>query len=379
MDMMIPRNRFCPSAVQLTILGCLAIFLLCLSCSSRPVVSDLKERNNPFSRHIGTGTVSKFTQQDEVISGKMRAEHGYTIRYTEWRPEKGNGKVIIYVHGFQSHRGWFYSTANVFAENGYVMYAFDRIGSGESSNGLSIWGDDVIALRGHIRSWSLFLETLEQMIAVAVRDNPGNEIILWANSYGAKIATAYLFDRVDQVKNRRITAAIFTTPGLYSNHSSMPLPFSKIKLLFSSNTSLFPVPMVSRNKDNGASWFVAPGPWFEIIQADELSLREVTRSFYLETRNMDRFISRQQDVWKLDLPIFYLMVKNDIMMDNDLMEQHIRSHTTKSVFKYYQGGPENKHFILFTEDRNEAIDDILLFLEGRENEIQRAHYIRSVP
>ena len=97
----------------------------------------------------------------------------------------------------------------------------------------------------------------------------------------------------------------------------MPLPFSKLRLVVSGNLRYFPVPMVAVEDDNGASWFVGPGPWFERIRDDDLSMRYLTRRMYLETRSLDRAATVRPATPSLPVPDFYLLVRNDPMMDND--------------------------------------------------------------
>jgi pimeloyl-ACP methyl ester carboxylesterase len=226
---------------------------------------------NPFADLIGSGNSRRFAQEDEQISEKTGEARAYEIHYTKWQPATPNGKVIVYNHGFQSHRGWFYATANEFAGQGYAVYAFDRIGSGESSGGMAIDNGEVVDVRGHVRDWKLFLESVDLMLDVAVEENPGAELILWGNSYGAKVVTAYLYERGDRPAARDISAAVLTTPGNYRNKDGMPLPFSRVRLVSSGGLRKFPVPMVERNGDNGASWFVAPGPWFDRIREHDLA------------------------------------------------------------------------------------------------------------
>jgi alpha-beta hydrolase superfamily lysophospholipase len=330
---------------------------------------------NPFADLIGSGNSRRFAQEDEQISEKTGEARAYEIHYTKWQPATPNGKVIVYNHGFQSHRGWFYATANEFAGQGYAVYAFDRIGSGESSGGMAIDNGEVVDVRGHVRDWKLFLESVDLMLDVAVEENPGAELILWGNSYGAKVVTAYLYERGDRPAARDISAAVLTTPGNYRNKDGMPLPFSRVRLVSSGGLREFPVPMVERNGDNGASWFVAPGPWFDRIRDDELSLREVTRSYYMETNQLDKATNGRSKRTKLGVSAFYLMVRDDVMMNNDKMQKDIEEHASDSVFKYYAGGPENKHFLLFTEDREEAIADILAFLDGRLEKVKGAQRV----
>ncbi len=142
------------------------------------------------------------------------------------------------------------------------------------------------------------------------------------------------------------------------------MPFSKLRLLLSADTAYFPVPMAARDGDNGAAWFVGPGPWFERIRADDLSLRWVTRRFYMETRAMDRFIASRPEAQRIEVPSLYLLVRDDPMMDNERLERFVAASAGDAWVKVYPGGPDGKHFLLYTEDRQAALDDLDRFLRG---------------
>ncbi len=298
-----------------------------------------------------------------IDAGRRRWVH-YQVRLFRWLPERPAGASIVYNHGLQSHSAWFFATAEALRQRGYAVYAFDRIGSGQSNAGVGRdHRDRRFNSAGHISDWRLFVNTLSEVIGQVRRERGGDSVILWGNSYGAKVVSAWLHEH-----EQAVAAAIFTTPGLYHNERSMPLPFSKLRLLLSAGRTKFPLPMVERGGDNGAAWFIGPGPWFDAIRADHLSLREVTRDFYLQTARMDRYLARHRRQ-AYTTPAFFLLVRNDVMMDNQKMLADIRDRSLDAHYKYYQGGDLNKHFLMFTEDRDEALDDIVKFISGRRRAI----------
>lgn len=339
---------------------------------SAPVVTqDIEGVANPFAEQSGTGEHHTFVLPDPDFDS---AGAGYAISYTVWQPQHPNGRVIVYNQGMQSHRGWFYASAEKLRSKGFTVYAFDRIGAGESDGGLVSRDGGLVHLRGHVGDWRLFVDTLDAMAGIAGDENPGQDIVLWGNSYGAKVVTAYLQLHADDLAGKRIETAIFTVPGLFVNDASMPLPFSRVRLVLSGNLRYFPVPMVARNNDNGASWFVGPGAWFDRIREDGLSLRYLTRRAYLETHALDRAATGRPATPQLPIPDFYLLVRSDPMMDNDRLEEFLAARATDSLVKYYDGGPDNKHFLLFTEDADEALADITAYLGDRRDKIENTQH-----
>ncbi len=308
----------------------------------------------------------------QVIDKRMRDQNDndmvYDIRVFCWLPDQPNGTTILYNHGFQSHSAWFFSTAESLKKRGFSVYAFDRIGSGQSDPGAGRSMGRYFAAPGHISRWRLFVKTLDEVVAWVRTERPDDQLVVWGNSYGAKIVTAWLHEIKDESRDDTVTTAIFTTPGLYQNKESMPLPFSIVRLLFSGTQKRFPLPMVERDGDNGAAWFIGPGPWFDAIRNDELSLRDVTKRFYLQTGLMDRNITSQRNN-RYYTPAFFLMVRGDVLMDNDRLEDDIHDRAENGYYKYYSGGPLRKHFLMFTEDRDEVVDDIVKFIAGRRDDI----------
>ncbi len=332
---------------------------------------------NPFLVDLTTGEESSFLQTDDFYSKKLGKETQYRLDYTYWRPtaQTDNGHVIIYNHGLQSHRGWFNATGEKLKALGYTVYAFDRIGSGTSSDayaldgwfmGLEEWLPflpfvDVVKRRGHIRDYKQFLTSIDKMKSIAIKENPNKKIHLWANSYGAKILTNYL---LDSERSKDVASSIFTTPGLYSDKVNMPLPFSKVSLFFSRSADYFATPVSAIENNNGAHWFTYSSPWLERIASDPLSLRHLTRKMAFQTLTMNRHIEDQsgENSDFINSKRFYLLVEDDVMMDNDKMLQHINDNKGNSQIKFYQGGEHKKHFLAFTADADTVINDIDQFL-----------------
>lgn len=322
-----------------------------------------------FDSDLITGEHFTLVQKDELLSQKTGSEITYKIAGTKWSPEQANGNAIIYVHGFQSHRKWFYQTAESCRDRGFRVYAFDRIGSGESEGGKSLegsFGKKKLAIeKGHIRDYQLFLDTLALTIDFAAKAHPEDKIHIWANSYGAKIVTAYLLSRT---QHQQLEKVVFTTPGLYLDNKSLPLPFNKYAVLLQPNLTSLPSQIAELDGDNGAHLFTSQTEGFEKIKTDPLGLRYFTKSLGLQTRLMDRAIeslSKKTNILE-KIPRLYLLVKQDPMMDNQKMLEHIKWNRKNAFVKIINGGPDHRHFISYTEDAPQALTDICAFLLNEE-------------
>ena len=125
--------------------------------------------------------------------------------------------------------------------------------------------------------------------------------------------------------------------------------------------------MPGANGDIGAGMFTSIPNYFDKIEQDKLSNRQVTRQFYMETLYIDRYIKKQskkEENALENIPRFYLMVDGDKMMDNNLMDEHISLNSANATSKYYSGGEDSMHFLTFTSDKEEAINDIDSFIQS---------------
>ena len=320
-----------------------------------------------FKKQNLTGEDRSFTQLDNDIFWRGQLAK-YRIRYTKWTPARFNGNVIIYNHGFQSHRAWFNETGQQLSALGYIVYAFDRIGSGCSSGGVSITFADrhgevrrsIIRKRGHIASWQAFTHTIHLIKQLAKSENIGANLHLWANSYAAGLVTAY----IEEYKPTDLDSVVFTSPGLFSK---LPLPFSIEDLIISDPGTFFESIIPESDGDQGAAYFTSDPIYYDAIKKDKKSLRYVTREFYFNTSALSEFVQINSGAAHSYLPNirrFYLLVHQDPIMDNIKMMEYIRANSENAIAKIYEGGEDHRHYLLFTEDAFDVLSDIDRFFMG---------------
>jgi alpha-beta hydrolase superfamily lysophospholipase len=91
---------------------------------------------------------------------------------------------VLYVHGIQSHPGWFFASAACLAERGNTVYQFTRRGSGGNHAG-----------RGDARSAGQLLDDISAAVDFVRRDASADRVHLVGVSWGGKLLAAWAVAR----------------------------------------------------------------------------------------------------------------------------------------------------------------------------------------
>ncbi|MEN6665001.1 MAG: alpha/beta fold hydrolase, partial [Phycisphaerae bacterium] len=131
----------------------------------------------------------------------LRLDDGYETGMLVHSPRgSAGGPCVLYLHGIQSHPGWFAGSAAFLADNGCRVYQVERRGSGQNRID-----------RGHARSAEQLLGDVETAACEILRENPACPLAMAGPSWGGKLAAAYcLWPR------RRVAVASLTmiAPGI---------------------------------------------------------------------------------------------------------------------------------------------------------------------
>lgn len=106
--------------------------------------------------------------------------------------------ILVLLHGFSIHSGFFRDAAFAFAERGLEVILLDCRGHGRSGG-----------RRGHVRRFSDFQDDLYLVIEAARAAAPGLPVALLGHSHGATIALDYVL-----AERSRIDALMLATPYL---------------------------------------------------------------------------------------------------------------------------------------------------------------------
>jgi acylglycerol lipase len=232
----------------------------------------------------------------------LRHTDGYSAAVRWLLPERPRG-AVLYLHGIQSHGGWYEASARRLAERGLCVLMPDRRGSGLNR-----------AQRGHAESAERLLADGEDYLT-AIRERVGiGAAHIVGVSWGGKWAAALAVRQPEAVASLTLVA-----PGLFA---AVDLPTrEKVRVAWSlvaDPRRPFPIPL------NDARLFTHDEGWRAFVERDELRLREVTATFLLASRRLDRAASRLADGgWRG--PLHLLLAGDDRIIDNQRTRAFVRA------------------------------------------------------
>jgi alpha-beta hydrolase superfamily lysophospholipase len=187
--------------------------------------------------------------------------------------------AVVYLHGIQSHSGWYEASSRLLAERGAAVYQVERRGS----------GIDRLHERGHVDRAETWLQDVAAAADLARRETGVASVHLLGVSWGGKLALACAAHRPDLYRS-----LILAAPGQC--------------LLVGRPLARFPIPL-------GDPYLFTENPErVRFIAEDSLSLHDLTARFMYESRRLDGLA--RSAARGVRLPVFLALAGKDRIIDN---------------------------------------------------------------
>jgi alpha-beta hydrolase superfamily lysophospholipase len=206
---------------------------------------------------------------------EFQAGDGYRWRYRRYSPHGQPRAEVVFIHGIQSHGGWYESTCNQLAQAGYGVSFLDRRGSGLNAPD-----------RGDAPGFRRLLDDIAEYVGKVPRSVPSGHsvaklpLFLGAISWGGKLAVA-----LERRHPGLVDGLILLCPGFFPRVS--PSLGQRLKIVaarFFRPRKLFPVPL------NDPELFTANPLWQQFLREDPLRLHTATARLLIESVRLDGYL-----------------------------------------------------------------------------------------
>ncbi len=246
--------------------------------------------------------------------------------------------TIVFVHGIQSHGGWYPRSCAKLAEAGFDVFFLDRRGAGLNREN-----------RGDTPSFRRLLDDIAEFIGHIPR---GPKTFLGGISWGGKLAAAFPYRHPGI-----LDGMLLLCPGFFPQ--VRPPFFQRLwigRCRLRKPLRLFPVPL------SEPELFTESKSWQQFIAEDLLSTRMATARFLFESFSLDFYLKRA--VKRVEVPVLMLLAENEKVIFNaktrKWVEAKFRSKD-KTVIEY----PWASHTLEFEGDEHAFTGDMIEWLESR--------------
>jgi len=278
----------------------------------------------------GAAGVTAFDEIELVLPDGYRAYARY------WAPAHVRG-AVLYLHGIQSHCGWYEASAARLRDAGLAVLQVDRRGSGRNE-----------ADRGHAESATQLVDdTLCARDLLAGRSGC-RDVHAVGVSWGGKLAVAAY------VTNPAAFSSLnLVTPGLFPRIGVTAAEKFRIGMaMVTAPRRLFDIPL------NDADLFTTYPPRRAQIESDPLMLRQATAGYYLASRRMDRTVQRLAGASAV--PLHLMLASDERIIDNERTVRFVRSLNWHDTRITTYGGA--RHSLEFEADPSAYLADLTTFI-----------------
>jgi acylglycerol lipase len=271
----------------------------------------------------------------DVKVGQFYTEDNLGLYYNYWPAKKG-APCVVYLHGLESHMGWFFNLAGYLNSSGINVYAFDRRGSGLNRDSCKNFCSRYV------------LNDLKAFLDIVKEENPNSKIFLIGLCLGGKIAASFASSYPDYLDGLVLISPSFKTKLKFSL-------MSIFSILFKPN-SLLKIPIEDK-------MFTSNEKYLKHVKKDAMRLHYIPAHHLLEIAKMDRFVKDASRTMRI--PVLLMLAGIDDIID------------TKSVKKWYEKLPsEDKtikvykdfhHILTFEENAGVVLECVADWIWKRSN------------
>jgi alpha-beta hydrolase superfamily lysophospholipase len=274
------------------------------------------------------------------------ASDGYVWRYRRYHAALPAQAEVVFLHGIQSHGGWYGYSCTKLAQAGFNVSFLDRRGSGMNQQA-----------RGDAPGFRRLLDDVAEYLSALPRAVTRNDkvvtlpVFLGGISWGGKLALA-----LERRHPGLTSGAMLLCPGIVAR--VRPTLGRRLWILLNRlprPRKLFPIPL------NDPELFTATPHWQQFLRDDPLRLHHATARLLLESVRLDgylRFVPKYVRV-----PLLLMLAEHDAIVNNRKTRAFVErcAAKDKTVIEY----PGAHHTLEFEPDPSAFVGDMVRWLEAR--------------
>jgi alpha-beta hydrolase superfamily lysophospholipase len=271
------------------------------------------------------------------------ASDGYRWHYRRYAPPGNPVARVIFLHGIQSHGGWYPRSCSQIAAAGYEVFFLERRGCGLNTE-----------KRGDFPSFRRCLDDIAEFVRALPTDKPR---LMGAISWGGKLGVGFQYRHPGLVDGLALLC-----PGFFPK--VRPGFFQRLwigRCALRAPTKLFPIPL------NDPALFTESEHWREFLREDPLALHEATARMLFQSNSLDIYLRRARR-W-VKVPAILMLAERDRIIDNAKTRRYVDKFPgSKQVIEY----PGAHHTLEFEPEGHPFVRDLLAWME----EVRKAQIVR---
>jgi len=303
------------------------LVLLLAHCGTAPGPGPGAEQISRRTRNVEVGTFETVDQRQ--------------LAYVVHRPARMNPDrtAFLYVHGIESHSGWFDAAAAPLAAGGYPVFSLDRRGSGINQRNRGF-------VPGHVERGVELVDDIHRAVETLRGRDKFKRIYLIGLSWGGKYAVAY-----DAKYPNEVDGLVLITPGIKPQVDLGP--GEKLAVFID---TVF-APERQHRIPIEAEMFTTTPTYLDYIKGDPLKLKTVSAGFLRQSVALDRVVEREDD--RAHPPMLVFFAGKDRIIDNAATREFLARYPKDQVemIEY----PDQTHSIQL-EAPDRLVRDILRWL-----------------
>jgi alpha-beta hydrolase superfamily lysophospholipase len=261
------------------------------------------------------------------------AGDGYQWRYRRYAPPGAIAARIVFLHGIQSHGGWYPRSCSQIAAAGFEVYVLERRGCGLNTE-----------RRGDCPSFRRLLDDIGEFVKSLPSDRPR---LLAAISWGGKLGVGLQYRHPDLIDGLALLC-----PGFFPK--VRPGFFQRLwigRCALRAPTRMFPIPL------NDPALFTESERWRAFLCNDPLALHEATARMLFQSNSLDIYLRRAKR--HVRVPTLLMLAEHDRIIDNVKTRRFVAKFPgPKQIIAY----PGAHHTLEFEPEGHPFVDDLLAWM-----------------